>query len=88
MGYYSRHLFCDVKKSIFVLRLRGTASKRNTGSTTLFYSLSLTFLIKSLISLSIHNIFDDEMPLMASEFHLCLKAAKYLVQDDHHIRDF
>lgn len=42
------------------LYLRGTCSNTNTDSTTLFYSLTLTFLIETLISLSIHNIFDGE----------------------------
>lgn len=68
--------FVTLKKSIFVLRLRGTASKRNTGSTTLFYSLSLTFLIKSLISLSIHNIFDDEMCFDGKRISFVSKSCK------------
>lgn len=43
------------------LYVRGTHSKTNNDSTPLLYRLTRTFLIETLISLSPHNIFDDEM---------------------------
>lgn len=43
-----------------VLERYSTCINTSPDSTTLFYCLSLTFLIETLVSLSIPNIFDDE----------------------------
>lgn len=60
-----------------------------TDSTAPFYRPSCTFLIETLISLSIHNIFDDETPFDGKRISFASKSLqKYLVEEDPHIRDF